>query len=117
MDAVCGERHEKIFASLVVSVQPAGIVHDIPCRSHFASLPPASVAACMAVATPGSGFASLSLTAADEPELELLFLNLSERLHRESARPINNASAICFILENPTNVFTPSALLLCQMST
>src|SRR5215204_6501485 len=88
IDAVSGERHENIFDSLVVSVQPAGIVHDIPCLSHFASLPPASAAPCAAVATPCSGFASLSLTEVEPPEL--LFLNLSERLHSESASPITS---------------------------
>src|SRR5262245_51831736 len=93
-----GDRHVNVFDSLVVSVQPDGTVHDIPCRSHFASAPPASAAVCAAVATPRSAFASLSLTEVEEFEdPELLFLNLSERLHRERARPINNTSAICFM--------------------
>src|SRR5688572_30134128 len=96
-DAVSVERHEKIFDSFVSSVQPAGSVNDIPCLSHFASLPPASAAIWTGVATPRSGLASLSLTEVEGVELELLFLNLSERLQRERARPMNKTNAICFM--------------------
>src|SRR5688572_26609103 len=92
-----GERHVKLFASFVVSVQLGGTVHDMSCRSHFTSLPPAIAAVCASVGCAGSGFAALSLTEGADLVSELLFLNLSERLQSDKANPITNTSAMCFI--------------------
>src|SRR6185369_2803687 len=91
-----GERMTNMFDSFVSSVQFGGIVHDIPCRSHFTSVPPASAAVCSAV-----GLAVSTDRLEPEPvgpELEPLpFLNLPERLHRERAKAISTTSRIFFM--------------------
>src|SRR6185369_897572 len=94
-----GERQLNDFDSFSCSVQPAGTVHDIPCRSHFIDWPPASAAICSAVALPGSADPPELLELdPDGPELEFPFLNLSERLHNDRAKPISNRATICFIM-------------------
>src|SRR6185295_8721656 len=84
-----GERITNIFDSFVSSVQFVGMVHDIPCLSHFTSCPPASAAVCSAVALPGSTDLLLPPVAVG-PEFELPDLNLSERLQSERPRAISN---------------------------
>jgi hypothetical protein len=94
-----GERQVNDFDSFSCSVQPAGTVHDIPCRSHLIDCPPASAAICSAVARPGSAdpLELLELDP-DGPELEFAFLNRSERLQSERAKPISKSATICFIV-------------------
>src|SRR5687768_9871544 len=78
-----GERIINICASFACSAQSAGIVHDIPCLSHFTSLPAATAAACSAVGRPGS--AALPEVPGDAvgPELDSSFLSRPERLQSE----------------------------------
>src|SRR5262245_15474125 len=94
-----GERIMNIFDSFVSSVQFVGIVHDIPCFSHFTSLPPAIAAACSAVALPGSAVLLEPPPELDEPEFEFPLCSFSERLQRERAKAISTTSRMFFMAE------------------
>src|SRR5215470_2708293 len=95
-----GDRRINDFDSFSCSVQPAGTVQDIPCRSHFICCPPASAAICSAVARPGSADPPEELLEPDPdgPEFVLPLCNLCERLHNERAKPISTTATICFIV-------------------
>src|SRR5262250_2238282 len=80
-----GDRHANDSDSLCDSVQPGGTVNDMPCLSHFASLPPEIAAVCAAVGCAFSGVAPLSLTEPEPEELEPLLCNRSERLQSDKA--------------------------------
>src|ERR1051325_1794290 len=94
-----GERHSSDFDSLVVSFQDAGTVHDMPCWSHFAVLPPANAAVCAAV-----GFACSTSPPLLDPVAVFRVapefvddLSLLVRLQSESAKPSRSSTGICFI--------------------
>src|SRR6185436_1267508 len=94
-----GERHNSDLDSLVFSFQEAGTVHDMPCWSHFAVLPPANAAVCAAV-----GFACSTSPLPVDPVAVLpgapeLFddFSLLVRLQSESAKPRTSSTGICFI--------------------
>ena len=96
-----GERQTNSFDSFVCSVHFAGTVQDMPWRSHLISWPPARAAVCSAVGWPCSTGPSLALLDPDGAEVELLFFNFSDRLQRESAKPISSTSRIFFIRRTP----------------
>src|ERR1044072_7859984 len=92
-----GERQTNDLDSFSSSLQVVGIVNDIPCRSHFASLPPESAAVCAAVGCPCSAERALPPPDADGPDVELEFLNLPVRLQSERAKPSSSRTSMFFM--------------------
>src|SRR4030095_9892712 len=99
-----GALHMNDLLSFSVSFQLAGTVHDIPCRSHFASFPPAIAAACAGVATPFSALPpppELELDPEFEPDDDFPCLNFSERLQHDNAETRTSPIGMYFIIRTP----------------
>src|SRR6267143_2298575 len=91
-----GELQTSCWNSLLSSFHFGGTVHDIPCRLHFASWPPANACVCASV---GFAFSALPLELDEdfsEPEPPE-FLNFVPRLHNDNAKPSTRMVGICFM--------------------